>query len=182
MSPYRPPWVTHAHCLPRARQANLLYVEVRERHKGRRCFSDCDACRRPDRCPFRRAATSARPVSKGSSSQTTPCYVPEKEGSPRCYWKHSTGSASSCCSVSDDRPCGRLQPDVDGHDDAAAARGPLPFKLIFCVLIAGSTVPPTLLALASAALSVPYRKFGELGELSASLCRHNIQMKCHIRK
>ena len=59
---------------------------------------------------------------------------------------------------------------------------PLPFKLIFFVLIAGNTVPPTLLALPSAALSVPYRKFGELGELSASLCRHNIQMKCHIRK
>ena len=58
----------------------------------------------------------------------------------------------------------------------------LPFKLIFFVLIAGSTAPPTLLAHAPAALSVPYRKFGELGELSASLCLHNIQMKCHIRK
>jgi hypothetical protein len=56
-------------------------LKLRERHKGRRCFSDCDACRWPDRCPFRQAATSARPVSKGSSSETTPYYVPEKEGS-----------------------------------------------------------------------------------------------------
>jgi hypothetical protein len=40
-------------------------LKLRKRHKGRRCLSDCDACRRPDRCPFQ-AATSARPVSTGS--------------------------------------------------------------------------------------------------------------------
>src|SRR5262249_46404613 len=68
-------------------------LKSREGHKGRRCFSDCDACRRPHRCPFRQAATSARPVSEGSSLQTTPCRVPEKEGSPHCDRKHSTGSA-----------------------------------------------------------------------------------------
>jgi hypothetical protein len=71
--------------------------------------------------------------------------VPEKEGSPRCR-KHSTDRLPPVAAVSDYRPCGRLQPDVDGQDDAATARGLLPFKLIFFVLIAGGTVPPPLLA------------------------------------
>jgi hypothetical protein len=104
-----------------------------------------------------------------------------KRGLPALLLKTLDGMGFAA--VSDDRPCGRLQPDVDGHDDAAARLVvSLPFKVVFFVLIACSSVPPTLLARAPGALSVPYRKFGEPGELSASLCRHNIQMKCHIRK
>ena len=45
---------------------------------------------------------------------------------------------------SDGRPCGRLRPDAMGM--TMLPRLVLSFKLIFFVLTAGSTVPPTLLA------------------------------------
>src|SRR6266702_4135527 len=54
-------------------------LKLRERHKGRRCVQT--ASLPTARCPFQQAATSARPVLKGSSSHITRCHAPEK-GAP----------------------------------------------------------------------------------------------------
>lgn len=52
-------------------KTHLLCVEVAKAPQRSAPRSDCDACRRPDRCPFITMATSARPLFEGSSRKTT---------------------------------------------------------------------------------------------------------------
>jgi hypothetical protein len=54
---------------------------LRERHKGRRCYQTAMPADGLGAAHFLRAATSARPVLKGSSPHTTRCHASEKGGS-----------------------------------------------------------------------------------------------------